>query len=1092
MKPATVAARQTIERDHAVRVKARVVAEWEYNRFYTPTVTVTPAQANDDERWTVYYGDLNTIALPTRPRTGIAFARSDASIKPLSDYRDSPQAARFYPSGSDATYSYWSSTQRSSLVNTGGDYNFDTPIQVTVTYPQAVAANKIVVGFETSYAKPVQYTIEGTSNGTDWFTVQSNPILEANGTTTLYFGSDGWNTYTTPDLINPVVIKGLRVNVYSMDKPFSHVDILQLGARLENDLTDFLVDYNVKMEVSSRSFIAPLGQASSNEASITLSNIDGRFNNHNPNSLYFGLIEKKVKFRIDIGIDASQHGGSAYEYVREFTGWAETWGGEGQTQVTVELKDSSVFLQEQKMPVVFFENATSGAVVWQVMDRLGMTNYAYTRAIEDFGQVIPFYWPEKDSTVWEEFSKIAEATQTAIYYDENDILQIKARKAMFNPSEPVDWNFDAIANGQKLPDIAKLEVNYELETNQVEVQYQPANYSDFNKGLPKLETVWEPDEETIVLRASALTKDLSSVGTDLWISQGDASSWPFESDVNIRGEILHYKGKEYGYYNAAGALAKKVIFTLDEQKTLDALNENLSWKNAYTGRFIVTARKLYGSDVASHKVNGDRYYSIVTNFASTVNYPWEAGGVQYLDGFIRQTCASNQEHEIHIRRHESSVPPLPGGTQTVWYGTRFRFPFAEAKLGSTEDQVKTDAATQTAKWRKGGIWFGGATFNGGYYLEITSTSQEDGWEGRRWSNEFALQGKNDNGSHYNIGGKGFKFPIFDNAWNDVDMSYSKTPDGNVTITVFCNSVLVGSWIVPPAQQPTGNTWRFGTFTRGPAVMDFEYLYAFSRNEQDGARRTPDDTGWLDLKAGGYSSGFIAKEVKYNFRDISPYIFFVNKRLSMEFPQRINNSTFIFDEFSPIVHELRMFDVKFKDESCPVSHSWLYLSNVGSVEILHYEPNAFGANFMLANASRENAILQGEDKVTFTADNSVNREMFIYGRSVYQEEDKTVIKNDDASIRRRGITRTEVSSRYIQTDEMANELGQWIVDLWATGVDEITLETFGNPLIQLGDLVTINYPIKDMYPATHKYFVVSINNEFSEGYKTTVILRRARS
>lgn len=1100
MKPATLAAKNTILRESAVYIKPRLRAEWEYNRYQVPEVTVSPEQDGDDE-WLVHYGDPNTITLPNRPRAGIAKARADQGVRPLKTYRDTAQAARFYPSSPDDYYRYWSSLQRSKLTPVNGEYLFDDPIQITVMYADTVAANKLVVGFETSYARPRSFTIEVTGNGTNWLTAAINPVIAADGTVQLWYSANEWDI--APDYEFPVVIKGVRLNVYSMNEPYAHVDVLQLGARLENDLSEFLVEYDTSMEVSDRSFIAPMGKASSNTASITLSNFDGRFNNHNHNSLYYGMCGKKVKFTIDIGIDATPQSGSKYEYIREFTGWSDSWSGEGMTNVSVELKDSSVFLQEITMPVVFYEDASIGAIVWTILDKLGFSNYQYTRAAQDYGQVIPFYWPEVDSTVWDELAILAEATQTAIYFDENDILQIRPRRAMYADKQ-VDWNFDAVQSGQKQPDIIELEVDYELEANQVDIQYSPAKYSDFQKGLPKMETAWEPEDETVVLRASPLIKDLGSADTDLWIRQSDAVFWPYESMVNIRGEMMSYRGKEYGYYDTDGKLKKKVIFTMDEKNDLDSKNEFFSFKNAFTGRLIVLERGMFGSGRVTHKISPAGYTSLITNYQNTNLFPWNGGGIKQMDGYVQMTNASNDTKTYHLRKHETAVGAEQNANQ-IWYGTRIRF----GSGGSVPpDETKWDELTSVPH-RIGGLWFAGNSLDSGYFLEISPSLMIDITETRTQRHELSLHAMPGNAPHipilsnYNVftnqldkndkplknDTKGWPAAIYYDKWYNVDVRWARLFDGTnrVAVTVFLDGVWAGDWFIPPAQQPVCE-YRFGHHVRGNGAVDFEYLYAVLKLNDVDYPLDPDKSSFLDLVTGGYTSGFIQRDYRYNYKYFNPsgrtgHAFY-------RFPQHVTVSNNAFDEFGPVVHEVREYRVEFKEESRPVGHSNLYVSNP-LVETVWYESDAFGARFMLANASRDNVIVKGEDVLTFGTEDPVDQVIFIYGRAVYQEEEVTVTKTDEANLRKNGPVKVEFQNRHIQTEEMSNELAQWIIDLWGSGVDEVRLVVFGNPFLQLGDLVTINHPIKDMDPTTHKYFIVSIQKTFSEGYGTDLVLRRAR-
>jgi hypothetical protein len=762
--------------ESAIAVKPRLIAEWEYNRFEIPTVTVTPTQPTKDDEdddyddeWLPVFGDLDSVARPFRPRTGIAKARSDSVVRPLGSYRDTPQAARFYPAGYKDDYTYFGSYQRTKLVaGVDGGFAFDHPIVVTVTYAEPVHANKVVVGFEMSYAKPVSYSIQVSADGKSWNTVATESPISTDGTATLYFNGSSWDTPVVYDQTTPV--QGVRLNIYSMDKAYSHADVLQVGARLENDLSEFVISYEADMELSSPSFIAPFGKASSNTASVKLSNIDGRFNTMNPDSLYYGLIEKKVRFTLDLGVDATPAGGSRYEYIREFKMWADSWGGQSSTEVDVSLKDSSVILQERAMPPIFVENYTVGGIVCLIMDMVGMTNYAYTRSEQDKGQQIPFYWPSdtneasnprwgrlmvnttppSSTTIWDELSALAEATQTALYFDENDVLQIVARKQMFGSGKSVNWNLDAIQNGVKQPDVVSADVSYDLATNQVEFTYKPSMFSNDTNGVPRQEQVWQPqavvDNSTIPSNSSAagsttvvilgvpLVKDFKKTDSVFWIRQSDAIIWPYESDVNIEGECLHFKGKEYTYYVKEGTVdprtgyvsynnmpQTKVIFSDEDKAACDAgTDPAFLYKNAFTGKFIVDKfpedgklkRGIYGSGVANHLIDsGAQYTSLLTSYNNQVFLP-TGGLVTQHEGYITQynqvvgkADTSNQWNTTyHLRKHEAIVEPdTELGSHSVWYGGKIRF--TSNGLDSTD----------TANWRLGGFYMAGDWGDAGYY-----------------------------------------------------------------------------------------------------------------------------------------------------------------------------------------------------------------------------------------------------------------------------------------------------------------------------------------------------------------------------------------
>jgi hypothetical protein len=1032
MKVASTALKNLLIQKDEIRAIPKLTVEWEHNRFSpfaTPDdpITVTPAITADLEWGSVY--DLDSVALPNRPRSGIAKTRfnENGQLVTAGKYRDVPQSSRYYFGGINDPYKYWSSQQVSQTVLSSGAYLFQTPIVMTLLYSAGIVSNKIVVGFETSYAKPVSVTVEVTTNGTTWTNAGSSLVVDPDGKCTIWrTSSTGWSE--TKTLINPITvatytkIRGVRLTVYSMNKPASHLDVLQLGARLESDLSEFVEDYDRDFEVSERSLIAPLGGASSNTASVSLNNMDRYFNNSNAASPFKGLIGKKARFTLDLSYDTTSTGGVADDRVRELTMWTESWGNQSGSSVDVQLKDSSVLLQEADMPKVFWGDGpndayngqtaaqsvgqmTTGAVIWQIMDILGLANYEYSRNVLDNGQVIPYYWPEEDSTAWDEISAIAEGTQTAVYFDEYDTMRIKTRKTIFSTTENIDWNLDAIKNGIKLPDIVELETQDDFVANQVEITYKPTKYSNFNNGFPQMETVWEPEEETLTLRATALIKDLLTSHTVMWINLTEAAFWPYESLVNIRGEIIRYRGKEYVWRNTSGTLKYTMVYSQEDKDKLDAQSDPyLSWQNSWSGKLAITERGVQGSGIANHYIKPSTYTTMISDQTASQYYQLNGNTcMNYLNGVMTLSPPSTGVGwgTYLTTKHETAI----FNTDSI-YGTRIRFPSA---------QIMGDK-TATA-----GIYFAGDAAHRGYRLEISPTEFLDASGNRAFRNEISLQCTPDAGWTFPIsalGGttQGFAASILYDQWYDVDIRHAVRQNYSADITVYLNGVFAGTWSVDAGTRLRwSDVGKFGLFTRSVCKAEFEYLYAINTLSQTGNAYKfpePDSSAFLDIVRGGFVSGFIEREWRYGYF-ITGSLGFSNGSAKAYY---INNSRgdYVFDEFGPVVHEIREFEVTFDDDNTPVSNSFLYLSNESQVICTDYTADPFGAKFTLVNTSRENAILKGSDSVMFTADNSVDQTLFVYGRLLKQEDDLTVTKKDKASIRKNGLTALEIDSKYIQT------------------------------------------------------------------------------
>lgn len=189
-----------------------------------------------------------------------------------------------------------------------------------------------------------------------------------------------------------------------------------------------------------------------------------------------------------------------------------------------------------------------------------------------------------------------------------------------------------------------------------------------------------------------------------------------------------------------------------------------------------------------------------------------------------------------------------------------------------------------------------------------------------------------------------------------------------------------------------------------------------------------------------------------------------------------------------MHEIREFDVVF--DPAPVLHSRLYMTNDWSSVCTEYKANPFGAKFILANTNRVNAVVNGEDTVRYgSTDRAVNMVLTALGRTVVIDDAETITIKDDAAIQKRGKIESEINSPWIQHKSMARDIGKWIRKHWSTGSDVVQATIFGNPLIEIGDVIDVSFARKNMSTTTHKYFVVGTSSTFKNGIETVLTLRR---
>lgn len=1061
MKSQSSMVRNALQQALNLHSKARVVGEWSHNR-YTPISKVDNFNYEEDTYgYDLEMYPIETIVEGNRPTAGMLKARAGEGVTSVSYGNDSRTGYRTYVASPDALYKYWTSPAQSNTTPfPGGGFVLPRTVSPYVLYSRPAITNKLYVCIENSWASPAKWDVQITTNGTTWTTVASDQALNSKGQLELYRQEDdSWSTTVYRN--NPISLRGIRLVISSMARQNSWFNLVELGARLELDLSDYLIDYGINEEVSDSDQISPIGVASSNTATVTLSNIEGMFNNDNPDSILNGLIDANVKFTIDAGIDISNWGGTSVEYIRMATMYAEVWEGNDET-VEVNLKDSSKFLQEIKPLSDLIENASIGEIIWRLVESVGFNNYQYTKDAEVGSPEVPYYWTDHEKTVWENIQDICRGTQNVVYFDAYDVMRIKTREAAYNKSRPDDWTLDYAQRGSKRPDIVELDTSGTFEANSINVNYRPTGLSMDAQGRPISEIIWEPEGD-VVLRTAPLSKPITSKDVRFWIPKSEVVHWPYESLVNIRGELIRYRGKGYRYYPKGraytGVVADdtifKVIYSLDEQRQIDddLSSDDHKWRNYYTGYLRVAERGVDVTTAKNHPVISETWFSNGAYYGTTGgNQVLWNGGMKFRpqDSILRlQTTGKKAggEHWYTARRGAVNNEPIQ------FIGTRMRFP-----------------SSPSGKHFRGGLWFWGSGDNKTMYAVDIGTT--DSVNPRR-ANENEIRVLRRAGGVTKRLSKGAIYGINTDQWIDIDVTVYK---GSISVSI--NGIQTLRVADPSPLRATG---RGGLQVRGESVADFEYFYMMA----PGAIQETDldNSSYLDIVRGGYFSSQFYKNYAGQTRTVK--IRQGKKTISVKraYDQRY------FYEFGRDVKEVREYDVKF--EKFPVIYSSLYVSNEDQSVLDEYIHDPFGARFIIANAARVNAVVNGEDKVSFGADNPVDQKMMITGRTIQQGEEKTEHAKNEQAVKARGEITLEISSDWIQTKEAAKSLCDWIVNNWSEPSDDVEVQVFGNPLFELGDIVSINYPRKNMSSLTHRYFVTGISNSWDNGLTTSLSLRRAR-
>jgi hypothetical protein len=213
------------------------------------------------------------------------------------------------------------------------------------------------------------------------------------------------------------------------------------------------------------------------------------------------------------------------------------------------------------------------------------------------------------------------------------------------------------------------------------------------------------------------------------------------------------------------------------------------------------------------------------------------------------------------------------------------------------------------------------------------------------------------------------------------------------------------------------------------------------------------------------------------------------------PEKFPDFNLYYEEFGTIMRECAYFNIKY-DQAYPAIVAQLVPSftDEKSYTISGFMPGSYGAEFLLFNntdkainlseSSANRIMIQG---ITFTQNISNVLTVDDYFKELSSFSDPVVLNNviinperaekvyDDIKSSRSiyGNKDFSIDSFYIQNEDSAKEIMKWIIGKTLKPRKVLEIDVFGIPYLQLGDIVKINYDLKDgiKFVDVDKRFVV---------------------
>ena len=1043
---------------------------------------------------------MDSVIKPFRPlSSGIKYFIFDTNdtdkilVDPKKIIYPSTKPRIYYP-GISTFYKYWVGPN-------------DADIDLTVNYvnetnTKPAISNKVVVAFDKFHTLPTSVTIDITYSD---YSVKSTTLPTFNinfpdGKVILYPTATDTNWTTVEPATLYTLSKQIKSVKVSGTNSSGTVAIIEISARWIKDISLDVVDFSINKESSDSSDgILPVGTVTSNTLSLNLVNYDKsklRYVNYNRDSttpfdstLTYLVKNAEIKTYINVhhSAGAITVGSDKYDKLIQGTFYIDSSEIEEYGDVSINALDSAKYLMETYAPEMISEGYAVTAILRRLLDSVGYSNYNFNVKDQDISvPVIKYWWTDGTTTVWEAIQELCRDIQMNAFIDENNVLQFYSREYIYDTStRTTDWTFNYDKDGTTLSNIVQFSQKEIASANSVKVLWQTPLTSNYNGTSGPL---WESGESflsagslrnTILAETPAATTDLSvdTVVLDNYSQQ--SSLYNFQGYLLIDSEIIEFDAIEYQYTDLLGAPQTAMIESQADISKYRALAkpgyaDPTKPETAYfkpSGKYRVKTRGALGTTPATHAATANdtlnQWFQYGNNGstknASITSIPLDAKTLNKYKSYLTLSNTNTAAKSYSLIRKPFSAVTVPSSTNVTVTGesgpvTVKSYTESYFNFGTTMF-IQSDITATNGKYPKQG---GGLGFfinqlgTSGYFvlLETLSSASSTGQKTirivRMKNGVLTTLSDSQKTNQTTLSA------VFGNQSNVIDVKV-KLLGKNIYINAYINGFKISAVDQATAVnagliEPTTNV---GLICHLPSTTaTYDYVYGINSNKER----------YLAGDSNIYQGQFSNDLINTAFGDI-----IYNANAGEDIPVTKTS----IDEFGTVVREIVKVTTKFDNRpSYPIK--WSTGMNKFA-KILGSKISNFGGEaYVLNNSSSTIPLADGGFSSFYIYGNTLGQS----GQLEYSTDDSADYQNKEPII---------FESKWIQTLSDAKALATWIKDNVINRGKIVDLSIFGNPIIAVGDIITINYPYNG-FTGSEKLIVTNVTQSYFEGLETTISCR----
>ena len=381
---------------------------------------------------------------------------------------------------------------------------------------------------------------------------------------------------------------GIRIVVDSMNLPNTTFDLIELSPRLVFELTDRTESFSVTKTMGDLSQSGlPVGDLRAGTGTVELSNTDFAFTDSFGLDLDTGkgsVLAPYVQNEIKFSFSETIYNVNGYKYnvpIKSLYAEESPRVVNEPTTVSFELRDEFFIFERATAPQIILENVSLSRAIMVLLDSIGYEKYAFLRNGTE--PIIPYFFVSPEMSVADVLSALSQATQTAMYFDENNVFIVSMSDYALPAPNQRGTDFvlrgtdteDALANIKEISSSERElfnngEVTFTKRYIQRQNRYSQSLYGDKDKEwIYSPVMVWEATgqdnvkaqndavakQSEFTLSAFPLSVDLSDevpyveggVVRNNTINVGESANYfsNYDGYVWANGEIIHYDAVQF-------------------------------------------------------------------------------------------------------------------------------------------------------------------------------------------------------------------------------------------------------------------------------------------------------------------------------------------------------------------------------------------------------------------------------------------------------------------------------------------------------------------------------------------------------------------